>query len=168
MAQVSTSLSRRSRYRPSKRPRSVVKAINPDGQRAIWASKKGFFNLWPARQYYRDVLVRMLTYSFGDDFQDKGKQRYHDHNKNIRALVPQEKLLEYEVSSGWEPLCKFLNEAIPDEPFPTGNEAVITRGRLARSGMRDKLLALSQWAVAGAGALGLLYLAGTTVRKFLS
>lgn len=43
------------------------------------------------------------------------------HNANIREIVPAEKLLEFRVQEGWEPLCKFLNVEIPDEPFPREN-----------------------------------------------
>ena len=35
--------------------------------------------------------------------------------------VPAEKLLVFQVSQGWEPLCQFLDLPIPDEPFPRAN-----------------------------------------------
>lgn len=41
----------------------------------------------------------------------------------MRNLVPKERLLEVELGSGWEPLCKFLGKPIPKEPFPHVNEA---------------------------------------------
>ena len=28
----------------------------------------------------------------------------------------------FDVKQGWEPLCKFLNVPIPDEPFPHEND----------------------------------------------
>lgn len=39
----------------------------------------------------------------------------------IRGLVPSERLLEWEVGDGWEPLCKFLGKPVPDVPFPHAN-----------------------------------------------
>lgn len=36
----------------------------------------------------------------------------------IRGLVPKERLLEWTVLEGWEPLCEFLDKEVPDEPFP--------------------------------------------------
>jgi hypothetical protein len=42
----------------------------------------------------------------------------------IRGLVPAEKLLEWSVEDGWEPLCKFLDKDVPKEDFPHAN----TRG----------------------------------------
>lgn len=49
------------------------------------------------------------------------RQAYKDHYALVRSLVPKERLLEYRVSDGWEPLCKFLGKEIPDEPFPRVN-----------------------------------------------
>jgi len=41
----------------------------------------------------------------------------------IRGLVRKEKLLEWTVEDGWEPLCRFLDKGVPDEPFPHVNKA---------------------------------------------
>jgi hypothetical protein len=38
-------------------------------------------------------------------------------------------LLVYEVAQGWEPLCKFLDVAVPDEPFPRVNSKDEFRAR---------------------------------------
>ena len=50
---------------------------------------------------------------------------YRRHYANIRATVPKERLLEYELGSGWESLCKFLGKDIPNAPFPKRNEAAV-------------------------------------------
>lgn len=39
----------------------------------------------------------------------------------VRGLVPRERLLEWSVQDGWEPLCEFLEKEVPDEPFPHVN-----------------------------------------------
>ena len=39
----------------------------------------------------------------------------------IHGLVPKDRLLEWTVEDGWEPLCKFLDKPVPDEPFPHVN-----------------------------------------------
>lgn len=41
----------------------------------------------------------------------------------IRGLVPPDRLLEWDISDGWEPLCKFLGKPVPDVPFPHANAA---------------------------------------------
>jgi len=43
------------------------------------------------------------------------------HNRAVREVIPEEKLLVFQVKEGWEPLCKFLNVPVPDEPFPRTN-----------------------------------------------
>lgn len=48
---------------------------------------------------------------------------YEAHYAAIRATVPKERLLEYELGSGWKPLCEFLGKSEPDAPFPHRNEA---------------------------------------------
>lgn len=45
------------------------------------------------------------------------------HIDTVRATVEPERLLVYEVSQGWEPLCVFLGVDVPDEPFPRVNES---------------------------------------------
>ena len=44
------------------------------------------------------------------------------HNDEVRATIAAERLLEFRVSEGWEPLCEFLDRAVPDEPFPRVND----------------------------------------------
>jgi hypothetical protein len=46
---------------------------------------------------------------------------YNDHNETVRRTIPPERLLEYDVSQGWEPLCKFFGVPVPDVEFPRTN-----------------------------------------------
>jgi hypothetical protein len=48
---------------------------------------------------------------------------FERHNAEVVATVPADRLLVYEVSQGWKPLCEFLDVAVPDEPFPRENDA---------------------------------------------
>ncbi|EEH37613.2 hypothetical protein PAAG_08031 [Paracoccidioides lutzii Pb01] len=41
------------------------------------------------------------------------KDTYRRHYAMIRRIVPKERLLEYKLGSGWEPLCKFLGKEVP-------------------------------------------------------
>ena len=51
-------------------------------------------------------------------------ESYETHNARVRTLVPPERLLEYSVEEGWQPLCAFLNVAdCPTHPFPKTNSA---------------------------------------------
>ena len=45
------------------------------------------------------------------------------HENYVRRVAPKERLFFFNVKDGWEPLCKILNCAVPDEPFPRANDA---------------------------------------------
>merc|ERR1712235_179095 len=49
------------------------------------------------------------------------KRGYRKHNAYVIATVPKENLLVWNLKEGWEPLCKFLNKPIPNEPIPHDN-----------------------------------------------
>lgn len=48
---------------------------------------------------------------------------YERHNAEVIATVPPERLLVWQTSDGWQPLCEFLDLPIPDRPFPHLNAA---------------------------------------------
>jgi hypothetical protein len=43
------------------------------------------------------------------------------HSEAVRAVIPSDQLLEFEVREGWEPLCDFLELPVPDDAFPHTN-----------------------------------------------
>lgn len=45
------------------------------------------------------------------------------HNQFVMEMIPQEKLLVFNVAEGWEPLANFLGVPVPNEPFPRLNES---------------------------------------------
>ena len=49
-------------------------------------------------------------------------RRFEEHNERVRQGISPERLLVFEVSQGWGPLCDFLGVEAPDEPFPHLNE----------------------------------------------
>jgi len=44
------------------------------------------------------------------------------HNEAVKRTVPAERLLVWEVTDGWGPLCEFLEVDVPDVPLPHANE----------------------------------------------
>ena len=67
----------------------------------------------------------MMKASFKKPLSDEKntKEVYNELHEEVRALVPKEKLLEYQLGDGWEPICKFLDKDVPDQPFPFINES---------------------------------------------
>ncbi|HXB10817.1 MAG TPA: sulfotransferase, partial [Bacteroidia bacterium] len=58
-------------------------------------------------------------------------KRFTQHNEEVLKTVPKERLLVYTVKEGWEPLCKFLNVAVPSAPFPVSNTSEEFKERVA-------------------------------------
>jgi len=50
------------------------------------------------------------------------KMKARQHNAHCIATVPKDKLLIYNISEGWEPLCKFLGKPVPSTEFPHRNK----------------------------------------------
>jgi hypothetical protein len=48
----------------------------------------------------------------------------------VKAKVPHDKLLVFDVHEGWKPLCDFLGKEVPDVPFPHLNETSKLRGAI--------------------------------------
>ena len=58
---------------------------------------------------------------------DYAIQVFNDHIKEVKALVPADRLLIFDVKEGWGPLCEFLNVPMPEKPFPHFNNRAMTR-----------------------------------------
>jgi len=76
---------------------------------------------WAAGMYY-GMLRKFFDTFFEGDFPNKGKEIFKRHYAEVRSLVPKERLLEYSVKEGWEPLCEFLGETAPHTAFPKIND----------------------------------------------
>lgn len=57
---------------------------------------------------------------FGD--KEFARKFWDDHIAEVKATVPADKLLVYDVRDGWAPLCNFLGVPIPSEPLPHLNK----------------------------------------------
>lgn len=87
-------------------------------------------------------------------------ERYHEHTAEVQAAVPEDRLLVFRASEGWEPLCRFLEVPVPDGSFPRVNDRESTKRRLrAMERVAYLLLGLISVVVAGL-AWGLLRLFG--------
>ncbi|KAF4991857.1 hypothetical protein FGRMN_7575 [Fusarium graminum] len=57
---------------------------------------------------------------------------YVRHYQYVRDNVPSEQLLDFKLSEGWEPLCKFLGKEVPDVPFPHVNDSAEYAARIMK------------------------------------
>jgi hypothetical protein len=58
---------------------------------------------------------------------------FERHNAEVVETIDPGRLLVYEVTEGWEPLCAFLELPVPDAPFPHRNDRASWLDRNASS-----------------------------------
>ena len=44
------------------------------------------------------------------------------HYALVRSMAAEGRILEFKLSDGWKPLCKFLGKKVPNVPFPHMND----------------------------------------------
>ncbi len=69
------------------------------------------------------------------------------HNEQVEQTVPPERLLVWEVTDGWEPLCEFLGVDVPDGPLPHANDRDTFLARVTEGAIG----ALHAWQTSKAG-----------------
>jgi len=151
----------------------VLLTLHPGGAEAWYQSTWETIYL-PQRAWQFRLLARLLPVSrkmarmtpmIWDRFhrgtmksQEAAIDRYEEHIREVKETVPAERLLLFKVSDGWQPLCDFLGEPLPDEPFPRSNDRAQMKKRLRRLswmayalvGLPLALLAVVIWLLATA------------------
>ncbi|PZS35945.1 MAG: sulfotransferase family protein [Pseudonocardiales bacterium] len=78
-----------------------------------------------------EVFTRMGSRLSGD--RDTVMASYERHLAEVRATIPPGRLLDWQPTDGWEPLCAALDVPVPDEPFPHENSSEVFRARIAQA-----------------------------------
>lgn len=92
---------------------SVNETILPVARRALapsWGEGRGLLNLlerFTSTKQWDDPATLMAA--------------YERHNTEVRRSAPAQRLLEWDATDGWEPICRALRLPIPDIPFPWTN-----------------------------------------------
>ena len=96
-----------------------------DDIKGSWFLIRVAMRWWSHRKHYA-ITDAMDSAAFGT-LSSKStllfKKKYREHNERVQAVIPEKKLLVFNVKQGWEPLCKFLGCEIPEQPFPRKNVA---------------------------------------------
>jgi hypothetical protein len=69
---------------------------------------------------YEMICVQTMS---GSVDRESALAAYRRRTEDVRATIPPERLLVFDVAQGWEPLCRFLAVPVPAEPFPRVNSA---------------------------------------------
>lgn len=80
------------------------------------------------RHFLRMVRATVWERLFQERFEEReyAIQRFNEWITEVKGNVPAERLLVFDVKEGWEPLCRFLGNPIPDKPFPRINQRKMT------------------------------------------
>jgi hypothetical protein len=71
----------------------------------------------PQNPAMRPLAEKYHFYCWGDDFPRYGRQYFREYHALVRKLVRKDRLLEYDVKMGWQPLCAFLGLEVPEMDF---------------------------------------------------
>jgi hypothetical protein len=111
---------------------SFEKAVIDQGYHPIFDYLAYLDPQWTGR--LRWLSKKIMRYYFRSRTQAElrmnARKVYEDHNLLVKRVTSPARILEYNITSGWEPLCKFLNVTVPTRPFPRINES---------SAMQEKL-----------------------------
>jgi hypothetical protein len=60
---------------------------------------------------------------YGGDMHDRDfmVDFFNRHTEQVKATIPADRLLVWDIAQGWGPLCAFLGVAVPDTPIPREN-----------------------------------------------
>ena len=80
------------------------------------------------------VRKAILSDTFEDRFEDRDHaiNVFHRHNQQVRDAIDPARLLVFEARHGWEPLCNFLEAAVPAEPYPHVNDTASTQAMIQK------------------------------------
>ncbi|HEX4303259.1 MAG TPA: sulfotransferase [Rhizomicrobium sp.] len=70
--------------------------------------------------------------TFGGDFSEAHMiDVYERHNAEVKRVIPKDRLLVFEATDGWAPLCEFLGVPVPATPYPKNNTTEEFQSRVA-------------------------------------
>jgi hypothetical protein len=66
-------------------------------------------------------------------------EKFESHNARVKKEVPKHKLLVFEASDGWRPLCDFLDRPLPNVEYPKVNSTAEFVSRWKEPAGKEKL-----------------------------
>ena len=80
---------------------------------------------------WMETMGKLLRERFSDRFDDEGAMidAFERHNAAVRAAIAPERLLEWSLGDGWEPICERLGLDVPSEDFPHTNSTAEFKAR---------------------------------------
>ena len=66
-------------------------------------------------------IIAQQTFASAMDDKTTVLSAYQKRIDDVKQVIPADRLLIFDVSDGWAPLCNFLNLPVPDSDFPRSN-----------------------------------------------
>jgi Sulfotransferase domain len=141
------------KWEPSFRE-TIVALRHGESLMRLLASARGEID--PRWRRYLTLVDRMFygpQGTFAEGWQEPAQliEQMIRHTEQVKAAIPPERLLVWEVGEGWEPLCEFLGVPVPAEPLPHENDRETFLDRV-RGGAIDALAAWKDERAAAATA----------------
>lgn len=123
-AKVLLSVRKPESWEPSFRE-TIVGMCHGESLMRLLASARGEID--PKWRRYLDLVDRMFwgpEGTFKDGWAEPAQliEQFERHNERVKSVVPPERLLVWQVTEGWGPLCEFLEVEVPAEPLPHEND----------------------------------------------
>jgi hypothetical protein len=88
------------------------------GRAAVLTSTMLGTDLAPLVRLFQTTLEAQALKSVAEQAPKRAIELFQAHTDQVIETIPASRLLIFDVRTGWEPLCKFLDVPVPAEPFP--------------------------------------------------
>lgn len=95
------------------------------------ASSTIFPKLQETEGAWHDMICTLIERRFTRDLNNRDAciAAFHRHNEQVLNAGLDNRLLKWQATDGWEPICRALGVDVPDEPFPHVNSTADFQSR---------------------------------------
>lgn len=120
----------------------ILLSVRESAEKWFKSASDTIFNLVPDApdSPWKDMVTELIINRFaGGDLSDKDAcmAAYEAHNNYVRQNADPARLLEWQATDGWGPICERLGVPVPDEPFPHTNSTEEFLGRQLEANETD-------------------------------
>ncbi|OKP11699.1 hypothetical protein PENSUB_2771 [Penicillium subrubescens] len=83
------------------------------------------------------AILKRRRKIYPPEFEPLGPHFMEIHSDYLKRVVPEDRLLFFNMKDGWEPLCKFLDVPVPEKPFPQVHDRASMKSSWAPYWWRD-------------------------------
>ncbi|KAH7371102.1 P-loop containing nucleoside triphosphate hydrolase protein [Pyrenochaeta sp. MPI-SDFR-AT-0127] len=114
----------------------------------------------PTMRYFPDYInvLRKQWVSLYGRPEPADLTHWNGHVEYLKRVVPENRLVFFDVRDGWEPLCKALGKDIPDVPFPRINDSAAIDDLAKEMIMKGLKSWVAIFAAVGVGAMAIWFM----------